>query len=63
MPKNDKLKQRRVRLMVWHWFRKPAGEIPYRFKSCTLRMVILGIETSCDETAISIVEANGNLEI
>ena len=62
MPKNDKLKQRRVRLMVWHWFRKPAGEIPYRFKSCTLRMVILGIETSCDETAISIVEANGNLE-
>lgn len=23
--------------MVWHWFRKPAGEIPYRFKSCTLR--------------------------
>ena len=23
--------------MVWHWFRKPAGVIPYRFKSCTLR--------------------------
>src|SRR3989338_11057480 len=34
--KNARLKIRRVRLMVWHWFRKPAGAIPYRFKSCTL---------------------------
>ena len=25
--------------MVWHWFRKPAGEILYRFESCTLRIV------------------------
>lgn len=41
--------------MVWHWFRKPAGAIPYRFKSCTLRFkynldllgiyVIFSIET------------------
>ena len=23
--------------MVWHWFRKPAGAIPYRFESYTLR--------------------------
>ena len=23
--------------MVRHWFRKPAGEIPCRFESCTLR--------------------------
>lgn len=26
------------------------------------KMIILGIETSCDETAISIIEANGSLE-
>ena len=25
--------------MVWHWFRKPAGAIPCRFKSCTLRQL------------------------
>ena len=28
---------RRVGRMVMHWFRKPAGEIPCRFESCTLR--------------------------
>ncbi len=42
-------------------FRKPVGEkSPHRFKSCILRMKILAIETSCDETAISVVECSGN---
>ena len=27
-----------------------------------LHMIILGIETSCDETAVSVVRAEGNLE-
>lgn len=31
---------RRVGRMVMHWFRKPAGENPYRFESCTLRQFI-----------------------
>ena len=26
-----------LRRMVRHWFRKPAGEIPCRFESCTHR--------------------------
>ena len=25
--------------MVMHWFRKPAGESPYRFEPCTLRQL------------------------
>lgn len=38
-------------------FRKPVGEkSSHRFKSCTLRMIILAIETSCDETAIAVLE-------
>lgn len=29
----------RVGRMVMHWFRKPAGESPYRFEPCTLRFL------------------------
>ena len=49
--------------MVWHWFRKPAGEIPCRFKSCTLRNdpqrepVALCVEHQCERVGTRKPEA------
>ncbi len=45
---------------VFHWLGK-AKEKP-KFSGIIPAMIILGIETSCDETAISVVEAEGDLE-
>ena len=48
---------------LMHRFRKPAGaKASHEFKSHLFRMVILSIETSCDETAVSVVRAEGQLE-
>ena len=38
--------------------RSPKGIADWIYNECFFMMIVLGIETSCDETAASIVEIN-----